>query len=404
MISPLKALLALLFCLAVLLLYLFFEKIFLAKRLRNVRLRICVTGTRGKSSVTRLIASVLREAGVKTLAKTTGSKPVWILPDGTEREIRRAGRPSILEQKKVLRAAVRFHAEAVVAEMMSIKPECLRVESQKLLRPQILIITNVRLDHVEDMGRTKPEIAESMAAAIPYKGTALVSEEEFYPAFQEAAERAGATVVRVPKALRRREFLRGRGGAFHEFDENIKTALAVADFLKIQEETARLGIQKARPDFGSLKVFKVRLADPVRTWHMASVFAANDPESTGKALVHLKRQGSAFPGKMIGLLNLRQDRGDRSLQWFKSVEDGFFDDFQRLVFIGDHARALGRRRKWAKRSKPEISVLPGQNPQKIMDRLFDCESGDALLIGLGNIGGLGGRLVDYWAKIGAEVS
>ncbi len=404
MISPLKPLLALLFCLAVLLLYLFFEKIFLAKRLRNVRLRICVTGTRGKSSVTRLIASVLREAGVKTLAKTTGSKPVWILPDGTEREVRRAGRPSILEQKKVLRAAVRFHADAVVAEMMSIKPECLRVESQKLLRPQILIITNVRLDHVEDMGRTKPEIAESMAAAIPCKGTALVSEEEFYPAFQEAAERAGATVVRVPEALRPREFLRGQGRAFREFDENIKTALAVANFLKIQEETARLGIQKARPDFGSLKIFKVRLADPVRTWHVASVFAANDPESTGKALVHLKRQGGAFPGKMIGLLNLRQDRGDRSLQWLKALEDGFFDDFQRLVFIGDHARALGRRRKWAERSRPKISVLPGKNPQKIMDMLFDCESGDALLVGLGNIGGLGGRLVDYWAKIGAEVS
>jgi poly-gamma-glutamate synthase PgsB/CapB len=403
-ISPLKPLLALLFCLAVLLFDLFFEEILLVKRLHNVRLRICVTGTRGKSSVTRLIASVLRESGIRTLAKTTGSKPVWILPDGTEGEIRRAGWPSILEQKKVLRAAVRLHADAVVAELMSIKPECLRVESQKLLRPQILIITNVRLDHVEDMGRTKPEIAQSMASAIPCKGTLLVPEEEFYPAFQEAAETAGATVVRILKTVRQREFLQGPRGAFREFDENIKTALAVADFLKIQEETARLGIQKARPDFGSLKVFKVRLADPVRTWHVASVFAANDPESTENAILHLKRHGCAFPGKIIGLLNLRQDRGDRSLQWLKALEDGFFEDFERLFFIGDHARALGRRRKWVERSRPKISVLPGQNPQKIMNRLFGCESGDALLIGLGNIGGLGGRLVDYWAKIGVEVS
>jgi poly-gamma-glutamate synthase PgsB/CapB len=269
--------------------------------------------------------------------------------------------------------------------------------------PQILVITNVRLDHVEDMGRTKPEIAKSIAAAIPCRGAVLVSEEELYPAFQEAAERAGATVVRVPEALRQREFPRSQERTCLEFDENIQTALAVADFLKIQEETARLGIQKARPDFGSLKVFKVRLAGPARTWHVASVFAANDPESTKKAILHLTRQGGAFPGKMIGLLNLRQDRGDRSLQWLEALEDGFFEDFQRLVFIGDHARALGRRRKWAKRSGPKISALPGQNPQKIMDRLFDCESGDALLIGLGNIGGLGGKLVDYWAKIGAEV-
>jgi poly-gamma-glutamate synthase PgsB/CapB len=397
-------LLALSVCLAVLLLYLYIEKVLLERRLGKIRLRICVTGTRGKSSVTRLIASVLREAGYKTLAKTTGSKPTLILADGMEKEIGRAGRPSILEQKKVLRAAARSQSDAAVIEMMSIKAECLRAESEKLLKPHVLIITNVRLDHLDDMGRTKPEVAKSLAAAITGRGTVVVPEGEFLPVFEEVAERTGSKIVQIPRTLRRQESVQEPRGTVLEFEENQTIALAVADYLKIDKETARRGIEKARPDFGSLKVFKVRLDDPARTWYMFSLFAANDPESTDKALFLLRRRWDPLPDKTIGLLNLRQDRGDRSLQWLGALENGFFESFERLIFIGDHARALGRRRKWSERARPNISALPEKDPWKIMGRLFAGESRDAVLIGLGNMGGLGEKLVDTWARMGTRVS
>jgi poly-gamma-glutamate synthase PgsB/CapB len=403
MISSFKPLLALSVCLAILLLYLLAEKLLLERRLGRIRLRICVAGTRGKSSVTRLIASVLREAGYKTLAKTTGSKPMLILPDGIEKEIGRAGPPSILEQKKVLRTAAESKSEAAVIEMMSIKAECLRAESEKLLKPHVLIITNVRLDHLEDMGGTKSEIAKSLAAAITGGSTVLVLDDEMLPVFEEAAERSGSKILRIPKTLRRQESVQAPGGTGHEFEENQTIALAVADYLKIDRETARRGIEKAQPDFGSLKVFKVRLDDSARTYYLASLFAANDPESTDKALFHLRRQWNALPEKTIGLLNLRYDRGDRSLQWIRALENGFFKSFERLIFIGDHAHALGRKRKWFERTGPNISALPEKGPRKIMDTLFACESGDAVVIGLGNMGGLGEKLVDYWARIGTRL-
>ena len=82
---------------ALLVIYLLAERLILNKKVRRIPLRICVTGTRGKSSITRLIAASLREAGFAVLARTTGSKPVVILPDGEEEEIRRRGSPSILE-------------------------------------------------------------------------------------------------------------------------------------------------------------------------------------------------------------------------------------------------------------------------------------------------------------------
>src|SRR5512137_2539029 len=88
-------------CLAGTLLYFGLELFRLERARRRVGRRIAVTGTRGKSGVTRLIAAGLRASGAKVLAKTTGSKPVVILPDGSEREIARAGPPSVREQVRI---------------------------------------------------------------------------------------------------------------------------------------------------------------------------------------------------------------------------------------------------------------------------------------------------------------
>ena len=52
------------------------------RQLNKLKIRIYVNGIRGKSTVTRLIAGVLREAGIQTLAKTTGSAAMVILPNG----------------------------------------------------------------------------------------------------------------------------------------------------------------------------------------------------------------------------------------------------------------------------------------------------------------------------------
>jgi UDP-N-acetylmuramyl tripeptide synthase len=73
-------------CLVVLIAYLLAERILLGRRRRRIPLRIAVTGTRGKSSVVRLIAAAMREAGLSVLAKTTGSQPILIHPDGEEEE------------------------------------------------------------------------------------------------------------------------------------------------------------------------------------------------------------------------------------------------------------------------------------------------------------------------------
>ena len=81
------------------------EKVFHRRALRAVPVRILVNGTRGKTSVTRLIAAILREAGVRTWAKATGTQAVYILPDGTEREYRKRRPVNIREQVPFFRSA-----------------------------------------------------------------------------------------------------------------------------------------------------------------------------------------------------------------------------------------------------------------------------------------------------------
>jgi len=54
------------------------------KRIYSIPIRIHVNGTRGKSSVTRLIGAALRAGGIKTITKVTGTYPRLILEDGQD--------------------------------------------------------------------------------------------------------------------------------------------------------------------------------------------------------------------------------------------------------------------------------------------------------------------------------
>ena len=77
-----------------------------------------VNGIRGKSTVTRLIAAGLQAGGWNVFCKTTGTVPMTIAPDGTERPIRRPGRSNIKEQLSILHQAAQSGADAGAAGPM----------------------------------------------------------------------------------------------------------------------------------------------------------------------------------------------------------------------------------------------------------------------------------------------
>ena len=142
----------------------------LRRRLKRFRWRIHVNGTRGKSSVTRLIAAGLRAGGIRTFAKTTGTLPRLILPNGTEVAVPRPYGANIIEQRSVVRFAARHRADALVIECMALQPELQWLAEARLTHATHGVITNARPDHLDVMGPSEADVARALAGMMPYRG------------------------------------------------------------------------------------------------------------------------------------------------------------------------------------------------------------------------------------------
>ena len=90
--------------------------------LNQLSVRIHINGTRGKSSLTRLITGGLRGAGYRVFAKTTGTKPRMLFVDGNEASVHRVGKPNIIEQVRIVVRAAKQKPEYFVTECMGIQP------------------------------------------------------------------------------------------------------------------------------------------------------------------------------------------------------------------------------------------------------------------------------------------
>jgi len=381
------------------------ERVRLDRSRRAVALRIAVTGTRGKTTVARLLASVLREGGRTVLAKTTGSEPCYILPDGSVERIRRRGPASILEQKALLHRAARLRADVVVAEVMSIHAENHQVEGRRILVPQLVLATNFHADHTEAQGFTAEEVGAVLALAVPAGAAVLAPEGRCPASFRDALSAVGATLVEV----RVDERAPSLGGPFAE---NLSLVVAAARRLGVGDEAIHRGTAAAQHDIGQLGAWTVPTADGRA--HLVNAFAANDPESTAGAydeiVAWLQRDGAptgggsavAWPSpargpRRVGLLSLRADRGDRTLQWADALTQGFRERFDVVLVVGLHARALARR----VRTTPVI-VCGAASPEALTRAALEALGpAGGVVFGFGNIVGPGAELVEHWARIGS---
>jgi poly-gamma-glutamate synthase PgsB/CapB len=375
----------LLFSLTFFLLFLAYERVVLNKLRRSIPMVIAVTGTRGKSSVVRMLASVLRESGRRVLAKTTGSQAQLVLPDGTIQDIPRRGIVSILEQKKVLHAAAEFHVDCIVVEIMSIRAENHLVESQQILKPDIVVVTNVRRDHVEAMGETEQEIATVLRNDFT-PGCTVYVPEEYAPLLVSSQPRNETIKMR----LVRNENTQERAT---EFAENLNLVAAVSKDLGVADDVVDRGIQHARHDIGRLRIWKHTIRG--KSVYLVNAFAANDPDSTMIIYHKVAHALSAAPSSFTGLLNLRQDRPDRTLQWIEALKRNSAILFKDIYAIDGHSQVVRRRVK-------TVSLLPRMDADELTGNLIDNMREGDVLFGFGNIGGMGQSLVEHWQRVGSE--
>ncbi|MEI6386563.1 MAG: Mur ligase family protein, partial [Spirochaetota bacterium] len=154
--------------------FLFGERYLLARARARLSVVIHVNGTRGKSETTRLIAAALRASGIRTLAKTTGTEPRLILPDGSETRVGRRGAADVREQRWLLFEARRRGVTALVAECMAVRADAQHA-SHAFLSPSILAVTNVRPDHRLELGDVATTM-EIFSRGIPRDGLVVTSD------------------------------------------------------------------------------------------------------------------------------------------------------------------------------------------------------------------------------------
>ncbi len=132
--------------------------------------RISIMGTRGKTSLALLIHNELVNRNARSICKVTGAAPMICI--GRERRVLVRRRPVRLYENLFDVEAIEF----CVMENQGISPYTARTFNEVFLKPQIVAVTNVRLDHVEEFGRSRENIASSFSYTFA-KASLIISGE-----------------------------------------------------------------------------------------------------------------------------------------------------------------------------------------------------------------------------------
>jgi poly-gamma-glutamate synthase PgsB/CapB len=367
------------------------------RRLVRIPIRIHVNGTRGKTSVTRLIAAGLREAGVRCVAKTTGTVPRFILPNGREVPVYRPGGANVIEQKQAVTMAAAQRAEALVVECMALQPFLQWLSEAQLVRATHGVITNARPDHLDVMGPTEEDVARALAATVPVDGVFLTAERKHRVFFQQVAEERGSRFHAAEEISRPLTTDDIEAFPYLEHQDNVELALAVCEEIGVDNETALRGMWRARPDPGAMTEAKIEFFG--RHVIFVNGFAANDPISTRYIWEQSVRRHRELK-RRIAVFNCRSDRADRSEQLAESY--AHWTQADDVVLIGTGQYIFARAAVKSGLDPTRLVFVDQDHPADIFEILLGLSESSALVMGLGNIAGPGLALVEYFANRGMD--
>ena len=328
---------------------------------RALRHVVYVNGTRGKSTVTRMIAAGLTAGGHRVLCKTTGTLPMILHPDGRQQILKRSAPANIREQLTSLHGAAREKADILVIECMALQPEYQRVSGRDMLRADVGVITNARLDHMDVMGDTREEILACLMEMLPEKGLIFTAERDFPDQLRARAQRLGSELtISDPDSLEDIPGVREL-----DFPENVALALDVCTGLGVDRLTAFEGIRGFVRDPFALSVFEGQKVTFV------NALSANDGSSTRMILEATRRQGE----ELIVLINNRADRPARARDMAglcRELAPG------EIWLLGDQQQALSR---LCRRAAPGAKIRPFHRAAEIPFR----SDSPRLILAVGNI-------------------
>lgn len=306
--------------------------------------RILVTGSRGKSSVVRLLHAALSASGMEVRARITGVVPRELRPQG-ERIIERSSGGHVEEMRWWLNR-LPASTEAVVLENSAIEPE-LQILAGRWLAPVLTLFSSVVPDHQEAWGQGSIAAAHALATGVPRGGPVFLPQTLVDdPLLTGLLEGRGCRLRYAPP-------LEGEVPVHRA--SNLGLVLAACRHLDLDKSTVLQAMRRLAPDRYDFRMVRHRGAD----WALA--FTANDRDSTQSLFESL-----AWPED--GTRLVYNHRGDRPLR-LKSFSDWLSQrPWKDVLIVGDRpAVRPGTARYRNLRDARELLALgrPGE-------RLFGC--------------------------------
>ena len=346
-------------------LYVILERVLINKMRKSFKYVIHVNGTRGKSTTTRLIDAGFRACGYKVYSKTTGTFPTVINTKNESHVIKRLGNANIREQMKTMFWAYKEKAEVLVIECMAINPELQYVCEHEILNSDVVVITNVRPDHLGDMGDNLEEIAKALSNTIPKKGIAIIDSDEYLDIFESKAKNTNSQIVISKPYV--------GASDFGTFKDNIANALEVARVLNLDVDKFYDGFNYYKHDDGAYK--EIKYNDTL----FMNALSVNDPESI--LIVYDKATQNINKEEVTILLNTRDDRATRTLQYIEMLPKM---KCKKIIVMSDNAYRLYR--------KHNIDVIKYTNNNDLLEEKY--------IFATGNIAGRGEMVLKWFEEVG----
>ncbi len=367
-----------------------FEYLQHQKYLKSIPIRIHVNGTRGKSSVTRLIGAGLRAGGYNTITKVTGTFPRMVLGDGTEVAIHRKEKANILEQLKIVKYCAQQKADILLIECMALQPIYQRITEHQMIKATHGVLTNIRLDHLDVMGPLLINVAEALSLTIPKKSKLFTAEDRMIDFINKKAQKLKTGVIASSGDMVSLSEM--EGFTYFEHPENVALALSVCEDLGVDRKLALSAMKKTIPDEGVLKKHTFRKGG--KTIHFYNALAANDPESSVILWNNIRMMEGN--GKQYAIvLNARNDRKERSEQLIHAATTLEYDQ---LFLTGENVELVKAMALKRKIPISTIQLIGQKDPiEQVEDMMINLDK-ESIVVAFGNMGAGGAEIARYFEK------
>lgn len=310
-----------------------------------------MTGTRGKSTLVRLLTGAFRTEGIPCWSRITGVIPTEFSPAGARRIERSA--PANIGELKWWLGRIPSDVAAVVVENSAVSPE-LQGLAARWLRPHLVVWINALSDHQEVWGPGKEAARGVLLRGIPPATPCLLGPELFED-------------MRLRTALEGRDCpLFGVGAGGDVLDQLALEALRLTGV-----DCPSIDHDRVPRDPGAFRVIGMEGGQ------LAFAFSANEPETTEALWMNLGWNAA----ETTLLFNHRRDRSGRLRAFLAFLER---EDWREVLITGSRPlRHLTRARFLPLSSTGEMGELV-----RSRGNVFGC----------GNVAGLPLRLMEERAK------